>query len=52
MVSILIPMFILFIGLFIYAFTGGKLSEVGKILFFCGALVVTSMLAHQVIRLP
>lgn len=52
MVAIILPLVVAIIGLLTYAFaSNAKLAECGRILFFCGALVLTSHLASEVIRL-
>lgn len=46
-----IPFFIAIVGLLLWALAGNALvKEVGKILFFCGALVTTFSLADRTVR--
>lgn len=49
MITILIPLLIALIGLLMYAFAANpKLSEIGRILFFCGMFwVVYALMGHK-----
>ena len=52
MLTALFPALILIVGLLLYALaTNGKVQEIGRILFFCGALVVTWLLASHSVAL-
>ena len=46
------PIIIALIGVLLYFIsTNGKVQEVGRIMFFCGLLVLCFTLAHEVVRL-
>lgn len=46
------PVIIAVIGILLYFVSAnGKVQEVGKIMFFCGLLVLTFVLAHGVVKL-
>jgi Na+/phosphate symporter len=53
MVVAIWPALIAIVGLlvFVLATTNAKASEIGRIMFFCGLLVLTLVLAHQVVKL-
>jgi hypothetical protein len=52
MLTILWPVLVMILGLFIwFASEKPKISEAGKLLFFCGALVTTQLLASSSFRI-
>ncbi len=52
MITMLAPAIVLAVGLLLYALaTNGKVQEIGRIMFFCGMLVVTYLLASHSVAL-
>jgi Na+/phosphate symporter len=52
MIIAIIPFILAVIGVLLYAFAANpKASEIGRLMFFCGLLVLTFALAHEVLRL-
>ena len=52
MLVVLIPALILVIGLLLYALaSNGKVQEIGRIMFACGMLVTTWVLATRTVTL-
>lgn len=50
---ILVPLVVLVVGALVYALAAnGKLSEMGRIAFFCGLFVLVWELARTVVHLP
>ena len=48
----IIPILVLVIGLLLYALaTNGKVAEMGRIMFFCGMIVVTYALSSHLVVL-
>lgn len=46
------PVIILIIGVLLYFVSAnGKVQEVGRLMFFCGLLVLTMVLSREVVRL-
>jgi Na+/phosphate symporter len=46
------PVILLVIGILLYFVSAnGKVQEVGRIMFFCGLLVLTFVLSREVVRL-
>lgn len=51
MIIAVVPFILAVIGALLYALaTNGKVSEVGRIMFFCGLLVLTFALAREVVH--
>jgi hypothetical protein len=40
MVSIIVPAFIVLLGALVYGFSGGKLQELGRLMFLAGMLAI------------
>jgi Na+/phosphate symporter len=52
MLIAIIPLLILVVGLLMYALAANpKVQEAGRIMFFCGMLVITFVLAKQTLSL-
>lgn len=52
MIISIVPILVMLIGLPMYCLSANpKLSEVGRLLFFCGLFWTVSALAHEMIRL-
>lgn len=51
MVTILVPLLVAVVGALMYALTGPKPAELGRIAFACGLLVTLFIAAQHVIRL-
>jgi Na+/phosphate symporter len=52
MLIAIIPLLILVVGLLMYALAANpKVQEAGRIMFFCGMLVITFVLARQTLSL-
>lgn len=52
MVVTVVPLVLLILGALIYALAANvKASEMGRIMFFCGLLVLTFALAREVLRI-
>jgi len=49
--TVVFPALIALVGLLMYAFGNSKVSEIGRIVFFCGMLVFTQQLAGKSLRL-
>lgn len=51
MITLLVPVLAAVVGALVYALTEGKASELGRVLYACGALVSLFVAATQVVRL-
>lgn len=51
MLITLVPLLVAIAGALLYALTEGKLSELGRLLFFAGALVVVMALAGRSVKI-
>ena len=53
MLTILLPLLVAVVGLVLYAISANpKVSELGRIAYFCGLLVVTFALSRVVLKIP
>lgn len=50
-ISILVPALVCIVGALLYVLTNSKLSELGRLAFVVGLLVLVSMFAQNVIRI-